>query len=65
MTGPARLRISAGPGRTVTAHDFCGPGRYGPRFQLGRAVQSDPVQPEDFQHWSRGPKKIPKIENNQ
>ena len=32
MTGPARLRISAGPGRAVTAQDFCGPGRYGPRF---------------------------------
>ena len=36
LTGPARLRISAGPGRAVTSQDFCGPGRYGPRFQLGR-----------------------------
>ena len=43
VTGPARLRISAGPGRAVTSQDFCGPGRYGPRFQLAR--------PEDLQPW--------------
>ena len=33
----------AGPGRAVTSQDFFGPGRYGLRFQLGRA--------EDLQPW--------------
>ena len=54
MTGPARLRTSAGPGRAVTAQDFswAGPGRYGQKF--GWAGPDSPARPKDLQPWCGG-----------